>query len=66
MVCYHATFLRIDPLKVLLGFQSRLTPSPVRCEFFEKLPTHFQHLTSKQDSETDSLISEDFTLEVVF
>ena len=32
----------------------------------EKLTTYFEHLTSKQDTETDSLISEDFTLEVVF
>ena len=33
---------------------------------FEKLTTHFEHLTSKQNTETDSFISEDFTLEVLF
>ena len=32
----------------------------------EKVTTYVEHITSKQDTETDSLISEDFTLEVVF
>ena len=32
---------------------------------FENFTTYFEHLTSKQDTETDSLISEDFTSEVV-
>ena len=31
---------------------------------FEKLTTYFERLTSKQDTETDSLFSSDFTLEV--
>ena len=34
--------------------------------FFLKLTTYFEHLTSKQDTETDYLIPEDFTLEVIF
>ena len=34
--------------------------------FFFKLTTYFEHLTSKQDTETDSLIPEDLTLEVLF
>ena len=34
---------------------------------FKKIKQHnFEHLTSKQDTETDSLIPEDFTLEVIF
>ena len=33
---------------------------------FKKNTAYFEHLTSKQDTETDSLISKDFTLEVVF
>ena len=33
---------------------------------FEKLTTYFEHLTSKQDTGTDSLMSEDFTLGDVF
>ena len=33
---------------------------------FEKLTTYFEHLTSKQDTETDYLMSDDFTLEIVF
>ena len=32
----------------------------------KKLTTHFEHLTSKQDTETDYLIPEYFTLEVMF
>ena len=33
---------------------------------FEKLTTHFEHLTSKQDTEFGSMISDDFALEVLF
>ena len=33
---------------------------------FKKLTTYFEHLTSNQDTETDSLIPEDFTLEGIF
>ena len=33
---------------------------------FFNLTTHFEHLTSKQYTETDSLISEDFAFEVLF
>ena len=33
---------------------------------FRKLTTYFEHLTSKQYTETDSLISEHFTFEVLF
>ena len=33
---------------------------------FETLTTYFEHLTSKQYVETDSLISEDFSLEALF
>ena len=33
---------------------------------FLKLTTYFEHLTSNQDTETDSLIPEDFTLESIF
>ena len=33
---------------------------------FEKLIMYFDHLTSEQYTETDSLISEDFALEVRF
>ena len=33
--------------------------------FFLKITTYFEHLTSNQDTETDSLIPEDFTLEVI-
>ena len=32
----------------------------------KKLTAYFKHLTSKQDTETDSLIHEDLTLEVIF
>ena len=32
---------------------------------FEKLTTHFDHLTRKQDTELDFLISEDFASEVL-
>ena len=32
---------------------------------FEKLTTYFELLTSKQDTEFDSLISEDFALKVL-
>ena len=35
-------------------------------KYYKKLTTYFEHLTSKQDSETDYLIPEDFTLEVIF
>ena len=31
----------------------------------KKLTAYFEHLTSNQDTETDSLIPEDFTLEVI-
>ena len=31
--------------------------------FLKKRTTYFEHLTSNQDAETDSLIPEDFTLE---
>ena len=34
--------------------------------FKKKLTTYFEHLTSNQDTETDSLIPEDFTLEGIF
>ena len=33
---------------------------------FKKITTYFEHLTSKQDPETDYLIPEDVTLEVIF
>ena len=33
---------------------------------FEKLATYNEHPTSKQNAEIDSLITENFTLEVVF
>ena len=33
---------------------------------FLKLTTYFEHLTNNQDTETDSLIPEDFTLESIF
>ena len=33
---------------------------------FKKITTYFEHLTSSQDTETDYLIPEDFTLEVIF
>ena len=33
---------------------------------FKKITTHFEHLTSNQDIETDSLIPKDFTLEGIF
>ena len=33
---------------------------------FEKLTTYFKHLTSKQDTKIDFLISENFTFEVMF
>ena len=33
---------------------------------FKKITTYFEHLTSNQDTETDSLIPEDFTLEGIF
>ena len=33
---------------------------------FEKLTTDLEHLTSKQDTKTDSLMSEDFIFDVVF
>ena len=32
----------------------------------KKLTTYFEQLTSNQDTETDSLIPEDFTLEGIF
>ena len=32
----------------------------------KKLTTYFEHLTSNQDTETDSLIPEDFTSEGIF
>ena len=32
----------------------------------KKITTYFKHLTSNQDTETDSLIPEDFSLEVIF
>ena len=32
----------------------------------KKLTAYFKHLTSNQDTETDSLIPEDFTLEGIF
>ena len=32
----------------------------------KKLTTYFEHLTSNQDTETDSLIPEKFTLEGIF
>ena len=35
-------------------------------ENFEKNLACFEHLTTKQYNETDSLISEDFALEVLF
>ena len=34
--------------------------------FKKILTTYFEHLTSNQDTENDSLIPEDFTLEVIF
>ena len=33
---------------------------------FTKLTTYFEHPTSNQDTESDSLIPEDFTLEGIF
>ena len=33
---------------------------------FWKVTTAFEHLSSKQDTESDSLMSEDFTLAVIF
>ena len=33
---------------------------------FEKLTTYVEHLTTKQYTESDSLISADFALEVLF
>ena len=35
-------------------------------DILKKLTTYFEHLTSNQDAETDSLIPEDFTLESIF
>ena len=34
--------------------------------FFKTLTTYFEHLISKQYTETNSLISEDFAFEVLF
>ena len=61
-------------LKGLKGFQCRPTPGdPLQCLVkldpldvnFEKLTMYFEHLTGKQYTETDSLISEDFALEIL-
>ena len=35
-------------------------------DFKKNLTTYFEHLTSKRDTETDSLIPEDLTVEVIF
>ena len=61
----------IIELKVLYGFKSHLIPtfsqlSPVRCTFLKKITTYFEHLISKQDTEINSLIPDEFTLEVKF
>ena len=35
-------------------------------KFKKKMTTYFEHLANNQDTETDSLIPEDFTLEGIF
>ena len=38
------------------------SPSPVRCDFFEKLTTDNKHQTGEQNTEIDSLIPAHFAL----
>ena len=51
---------RVIPLQRLVNLHQ------LDVNFKKKLTTYFGHLTSNQDTETDSLIPEDFSLEVIF
>ena len=46
--------------------QSSVNLHQLDVNILKKITTYFEHLTSKQDTETGHLIPEDFTLEVIF